>query len=86
MRVSGTHLGLEDGRSGQERQPASLGLSTLLGLHRLPEAVALAIHLENLRSGGSERSSSAAVIRSPWKIWPHSLNGRLLVTRMLPRS
>src|SRR5262245_62470764 len=32
---------------GKSGKPLSLGLSTLLGLHRLPEPVALAIHLEN---------------------------------------
>ena len=33
-----------------------------------------------------KRSSKAAVMRSPLKIWVHSLKGRLLVTRMLLRS
>ncbi len=32
------------------------------------------------------RSSKPAVIRSPWNIRPHSLNGGLLVTGRLPRS
>src|SRR4051812_14357948 len=32
---------------GKSGESSSLGLSTLLGLHRLPEARALAIHLEN---------------------------------------
>src|SRR5262249_22920622 len=34
---------------GKSGNPASFGLSSLLRLHRLPEAVALAVHLENLR-------------------------------------
>src|ERR1019366_7956846 len=37
---------------GTSGNPVSLGFSTLLRLHRLPEAVALAIHLENLRMVG----------------------------------
>ena len=32
---------------GKSGKPVSLGLPTFLRLHRLPEAVALAIHLEN---------------------------------------
>src|SRR5207245_9701152 len=32
---------------GKSGKPVSLGLSALLGLHRLAEAVALTIHLEN---------------------------------------
>src|SRR3954463_16600847 len=37
---------------GKSGGPGSLGLSTLLRLHRLAEAVALAVHLENLRVVG----------------------------------
>jgi site-specific DNA recombinase len=39
-----------------------------------------------VRRGWVRRSSSAAVIRSPWNTLPHSLNGRLLVTSRLRRS
>src|SRR3954468_2902280 len=37
---------------GKSGNPTSLGLSSFLRLHRLPEAVALAVHLENLRVVG----------------------------------
>src|SRR5436305_5739522 len=37
---------------GKSGRPGSFSLSTLLRLHRLAEAVALAIHLENLRVVG----------------------------------
>src|SRR5271165_5850122 len=37
---------------GKSGNPASLGLSSFLRLHRLPEAVALAVHLEDLRVVG----------------------------------
>src|SRR5262249_58259388 len=37
---------------GKSGSPASFGLSSLLRLHRLPEAVALAVHLENVRVVG----------------------------------
>ena len=70
---------------GKSGKPVSLGLSTVLCFYRHQEAKALAIHLENLR-WWVRRSKSAAVMRSPWKIWLHSLKGKLLVTRMLPRS
>src|SRR5664280_2980368 len=37
---------------GKSGNPILLGLSSFLRLHRLPEAVALAVHLENLRVVG----------------------------------
>src|ERR1700730_9265058 len=37
---------------GKSGNTTSLGLSSFLRLHRLPEAVALAVHLENLRVVG----------------------------------
>ena len=85
-RVTGTHLGLEDGRSGQERQarftrpsgPSSSSSTRGTGSSRHSS--------RKCGSGGRAGRASAAVIRSPWKIWPHSLNGRLLVTSRLPRS
>ena len=70
---------------GKSGNPVSLGLPALLRFHRLAKPIALTIHLENVAVVG-QTVQQPAVIRSPWKIWFHSLNGRLLVTRMLPRS
>ena len=85
-RVSGAHLGSEDGHSGQERQTLFTRTFDPSSSSSTPGSGSSRHSSRKWRSGGSGGPKARRSWRSPWKIWPHSLNGRLLVTRMLPRS
>ena len=68
--------------SGVVRSIRDLGSNVLPAV---PEAVAIAVHLQDMDVVG-ERSSSAPVRRSEPNTSVHSSKGRLVVTRMEPRS
>ena len=69
-------------RSGVVRIIRDLGSNVLPAV---PEAVAVAVHLQDMDVVG-ERSSSAPVRRSEPNTSVHSSKGRLVVTRMEPGS
>ena len=78
-----THLVLQDSRSGQGRQfrfTPPFGSSWTSSTRESGSSRRSSRRSGNDASGGPK---VAAVIRSPWKIWFHSLNGKLLVTSRL---
>ena len=56
------------------------------GLQAAPEAVVLAVHLQDVDVGRVSRPSSVPVSRCGRRTPVHSLTGRLMFTRMGPRS